>query len=178
MMRHHSYLRSSAFAGLVACGAATLFSALAPAAQAAATDDACALLTQAKVSAALGVKVDAGKRPVESDPTFCNWRESGKSEGPARNVVVNLLHVNQFEQGKQPSRNLKESISGVGDEAYFFQPTRLPVNLFVKAGSVYFKIMARSSVTDPAAEQNRTIDKALAAEIIKKLQSSPAKPAA
>jgi hypothetical protein len=170
-MKQPSYGWASAFAGLVACGAATLFPTVGSASQTATAEDACTLLTAAEVSTALGVKVDPGKRPVETDPTLCNWRESGKPEGPARNVLVTLIQVGSFEHAKQPSHNLRKTIGGVGDEAYFFQPSRLPVNLFVKTGSVYFKIMARSSVTDPAAEQNGTIDKALAAKIIKKLQS-------
>jgi len=168
---------AKALAALAACGAATLFPVLGSATPTADPQDACTLLTAAEVSAALGVKMDAGKRPVESDPTLCNWREHGKPEGPARNVMVTVIQGGSFDKEKQPSRNVKGTVSGVGDEAYFFQPTRMPIILFVNAGTVYFKVMARSSATDPAAEQNGTIDKTLATAIVKKLQSRPAKPA-
>lgn len=167
-----------ALAVLATCGSATLFPVLVSAAPTADPQDACTLLTAAEVSAALGVTVDAGKRPVEGDPTLCNWRESGKPDGPARNVVVTVVQGASFDKEKQPSRYLKGTVSGVGDEAYFFQPSRIPIILFVNAGTVYFKVMARSSVTDPAAEQNGTIEKRLATAIATKLKGHAAKPAA
>lgn len=175
-MKQSNDVVAKALAGCLAC-AANLFPPIGSAAPTVDPMDACTLLTAAEVSAALGVKVDAGKRPVENDPTLCNWRESGKPEGPARSVVVNVIEGGSFDKEKRPSRNLKGTVSGVGDEAYFFQPSRLPVILFVNTGTVYFKVMARSSATDPAAERNGAIDKTLAAAVVKKLHSHSAKPA-
>ncbi len=138
--------------------------------RAAAPHDACSVLTQAQVAAALGVQVDPGQRPVQSDPLSCNWRERGKPTGPARNVIVYILDAQKFEAGKaRVARTPSALESGIGDDAYYFRPGRLPVTLTVKKGDAYFRIMTRSDVTNPADDQNRAIDKALALDILKSL---------
>src|ERR1700744_5411767 len=83
-----------------------------PATRPAAPADACALLTRSEVSDALGVNVDEGRRPVADDPRMCNWREEGKPEGPARNVLVTLIGSKEFSTPRTPE-------TGVGDEAFF-----------------------------------------------------------
>lgn len=135
--------------------------------------DACALLTQAQVTAALGVDVDAGKRPVASDPRICNWREQGKPEGPARNVMLTLIDAKEFAVVKKlTSSNPAEK--GIGEEAVFSKSARLPIILSVRAGSQYFRIMSRSNAapsSDPAGSsegRDKMIDEELAIQILKK----------
>jgi hypothetical protein len=136
--------------------------------EAAAPGEACALLTQAQVSAALGVEVDPGRRPVASDPRMCNWREQGKPDGPARNVLVTLIGAKNFKAGKTPE-------PGLGDEAYFLKSGRFPFRLIVRKGAAYVQIMARSkatSLTDRMTvsdDSDKAVDKAIALEILKKL---------
>lgn len=80
------------------------------------------------------------------------------------------------------SKSPDAQASGIGDEAYFFKPRRLPLNLSVHKGAIYFRISARSGVS-PAKDgappptgvppddsaKDMAIDKALSAEILKKL---------
>jgi hypothetical protein len=139
-------------------------------AQAAVPNDACGLLNQAQVSAALGVDVEAGQHPVQSDRMSCNWREHGKPEGPARNVIVYILDAQKFEAGKTRVAHTPSALqSGLGDDAYYFRPGRLPVTLTVKKGDFYFRIMTRSDATRPADDQDKAIDKTLALDALKKL---------
>jgi hypothetical protein len=151
-------------------GAASVF-CQSPAGAAEAPRDACGLLTQAQVSAALGIDVDPGKQPIESDPLSCNWREKGRGDGIARNVLVYILDAKTFDSGKQSSRTPKAKLSGIGDEAYLSKPARFPANLSVRKGEVYFRVMARSDATSisAATDHDQEIDKALAVEILKKL---------
>jgi hypothetical protein len=141
-----------------------------------APNDACSLLTQTQVSAALGIGVDPGQHPVAADLTFCNWREHGKPEGPARNVIVTLIDASKFEKEKKtlvpgPTKTPEHDI---GEEAYYYKAGRFPFNLIVKKGDVYFRIMARSNAViserSPATDdQDKSIDRALALEVLKKL---------
>jgi len=133
--------------------------------------DACSLLTQGQVSAALGIEVDPGKRPIESDPLSCNWREKGRVDGIARNVIVYILDAKTFDTGKQSSRTPKAALSGIGDEAYVAKPARFPATVSVRKGEVYFRVMARSDASsiNAATDHDQEIDKALALEILKTL---------
>jgi hypothetical protein len=130
--------------------------------------DACALLTQSEVSDALGVKVGEGRRPVADDPRMCNWREEGKPEGPARNVLVTLIGSKEFSTPQAPE-------AGIGDEAYFTKSGRFPYRLLVRKGGNYFQIMARSAATavngrtEGSDDQDKTVDKTLALAILKKI---------
>jgi hypothetical protein len=173
-MNEHRNHRRLAGAALVTFCTSTLCGP--PAMAAAAPDDACALLTQSQVSAALGVGVDPGQRPVATDPLFCNWREHGKPEGPARNVIVTIIGAARFESEKKslvrgPTKTPEHDI---GDEAYYYKAGRFPFNLIVKKDAAYFRIMARSDATpgehSPAVDdQDKKVDRALAIEILKKL---------
>lgn len=132
---------------------------------AAAAADACALLTRSEVSDALGVKVDEGRRPVVDDPRMCNWREDGKPEGPARNVLVTLIGSKEFGTPHTPE-------TGIGDAAYFEKSGRFPYRLLVRKGDRYFQIMSRSAVNGRAEgsdDQDKTLDKTLALAILKRI---------
>jgi len=173
-MNEHRNHRRLAGAALITCCTSTLCGVTAVAATVPA--DACALLTQSQVSVALGIGVDPGRRPVATDPLFCNWREQGKPEGSARNVIVTLIDAARFEHEK---KSLVRSATNtpehdIGDEAYYYKAGRFPFNLIVKKGDVYFQVMARSNATpserSPATDdQDKKIDRALALEILKKL---------
>jgi len=139
-------------------------------ARAANPHDACSLLSQSQVSAAMGLAVDPGRRPVESDPLSCNWREQGRPEGRARNVVLYVIDAGKFDSEKvRVSKTGGAQQSGIGDEAYYFRPGRLPLTLTVKKGDVYFRIMARSNADHPSDEQDKAVDKALALDILRNL---------
>lgn len=171
MLESMSDYRLAAF-GSIVCVTLT---AIGPAWAAAAPKDACALLTAKTVSSALGVEVDPGRLPVADDPHICNWREHGKADGPARHAMVTVMDAEQFENGRKKSRIPKTPQSGIGDEAYFAKPKRLPYTLSVRAGALYFKVMARTSVAamgpenvaaDSADDKDKAADEALARAII------------
>jgi hypothetical protein len=136
---------------------------------------ACALLTQAQISGALGLKVDAGARPVESDPSICNWREEGKPTGPGRNVMLTVINASGFGEAKSRlSGALPQPGLNLGDDAFFQKSGRFPVTLFLKKGTQYFRIMARTQVTAPtgtetAVDADIAVEEKIAADLLKNL---------
>jgi hypothetical protein len=111
---------------------------------AAASLDACAMLTPAEVGAALGVAVDAGERLTPTETRFCTWHEQGKKQ--ARNVRIDFITERQYEIGKTPGPNMvKSAEGGIGDDAYFSKAKGMVFNLSVKKGATYFRVMVRSN---------------------------------
>jgi hypothetical protein len=150
-------------------------------AHAAPSGDACRLLTPAEVAAVLGVEVDAGEYRLPNHSEFCIWREHGKSIAVAKNVQLSLLTAQQYELGKTPLPNLpKAPESGIGDEAYFAKTPPFGFILSVKKGDSYFRVQTRPvpgfshEKASDADEKNldekyKTIDRAIARDILKKL---------
>ncbi len=142
-----------------------------------ASPEACGVLTQSEVTAALGVAVDAGERLMPNDMRFCTWREHGKDRMQARNVQVSFISERQYDVGKTPVPSItKTPESGLGDEAYFSKGKGMVFNLSVKKGDSYFRVMVRSNpdvlVKGSSAasdEKDKEIDRAIAREILKKL---------
>jgi predicted GNAT family acetyltransferase len=133
--------------------------------------DACSLLTQDQVSAALGVSVTAGAHPVESMRYECDWSEPGKAI-QGKHVMLNIMGqmgsltpAQRFENAKAPVRGItKTPLTGVGDDAYYIVAgTRVTLN--VKRGSSVIQII----VTGVPAEQGQAIAKTLAQNAVTKL---------
>ena len=141
----------------------------------AATPDACAILTQAEVAAALGVAVDAGEHLMPADARFCTWHEHGNHQ--RRNVRISFISEQQYEVGKTPLPNLvKTSEAGLGEDAYFSKAKGMVYNLSVKKGATYFRVMVRSNAeafvkaNDATIDdQDKTIDRSIARAVLKKL---------
>jgi hypothetical protein len=162
-LKSHKVLSGSV--GLVALAAAVI----SPPVRANDAVDACTLLTESQVSAALGIPVDAGVRPNSNEPRMCNWRESHKPTGPGRNVLLTMISANEFDDlKKQP---MSAPTSGVGDEAVTSHPMHVPPLLTVKAGTHYFQILVRSDLvsSEEVDARDQAVEKTLAAKIIKKL---------
>lgn len=153
----------------VSLGLISLAAAGACAAAQAGDVDACRLLTTKQVTAALGIPMDAGVRPNAGDPHICNWRESNKPVGPGRNVMLTLISANEFDTLKKLP--MSAPASGAGDEAIVTHTAHVPAILTVKGGTHYFRILVRSSLeaSESVDERNQTIEKNLAALILKKL---------
>jgi hypothetical protein len=142
---------------------------------AAASPDACAMLTAAEVGAALGVAVDAGERVTPTETRFCTWHEQGEKQN--RNVRIDFISERQYEIGKTPLPNVvKTAEGGIGDEAYFSKAKGMVFNLSVKKGATYFRVMARSNADAFAKsndatndEKDKEIDRTIARAILKKL---------
>jgi hypothetical protein len=104
--------------------------------------DACSLLTQAQVSAAVGAQVSAG---VHMTPTFkatCNWSAPGK--------IVTLMTegVDAFNAGKNPLSPIMQVVPapGIGDDAYYIVSGGAMVALITRKGSNAFKTSVYSKL--------------------------------
>ena len=145
-----------------------------------ASGDACTLLTAAQVSSVLGVQVDEGAYSLPGHSQFCIWKESGKSEMTAQNVQVKFLTSQQYEAPKT-GPFAKGPENGLGNEAYWAYTPGIGFTLSVQKGSRYFRVqsrpipqgVARKSDTpaDKAKwdEKEKTVEKAIASEVLKKL---------
>jgi hypothetical protein len=133
--------------------------------------DACSLLTQARVGAALGVPVAAGQHLVPSKPSSCGWAQATERGG--KRVVVDMFAasgglsaVDRFNNAKAPMHGVtKNAVSGVGDEAYFITTPGVGTALNVKKGSSVFQIR----VYGFSAPQIMAIEKALAQDALARL---------
>jgi hypothetical protein len=135
--------------------------------------DACALLTQAQVSAVLGVSVGAGQRIVPTSSSICGWTQSNDTTHGDKRVVVSiyvplghLTPTDQFNNVKKPIQGIvKMPVSGVGDDAILVTTPGFGTGLIFKKGSSVFDVR----VYGFSDEQTKAKEKALALDIIAKL---------
>src|SRR5215475_6095455 len=85
--------------------------------------DACALLTSAQVSAAVGVPVTDGKHVSPTYMKTCTWTASG--DFPVKFVTLYLQTTTAYDGGKQMAASMAAASSGsavkpasVGDDSY------------------------------------------------------------
>ena len=137
--------------------------AMAPSANAAPADDACSLLTQAQVSAALGASVGAGSYVTPTFKKTCTWTVAGGAEY----VTLMLEGLDAYQAGKlAPVKTIVvTSISGIGDDAYYLAVGN-NVGLIVKKGNVAFKIAVYG---DLPIEKKQAMEKTLAQHVVSKL---------
>ncbi|HLW48959.1 MAG TPA: hypothetical protein VKW09_14495 [bacterium] len=130
------------------------------------TGDACSLLTQAQVSAALGVSMAPGQRYLPSLPQVCAWSEPVPPH--IQRVVVTISNTVTFASEKTPTPGVtKTPVSGIGDDAYYVTAGGLGTDLHVKKGSFAFKI----SVGGPgfSVDQIKVMEKTLAQDVLAKV---------
>ncbi len=129
--------------------------------------DACALITQAEVSAALGVTVAAGKHEVEPDPNQCIWIEAGKDMGTGKLAALALETPLRFKFETAPMKGMKlEPLPGVGDAAVYIIGTGVfPPALSVKKGESAFQVRVQGFPND----QIKAMEKALALKAVARL---------
>lgn len=140
--------------------------AVTPSANAAPPDDACSLLTQAQVSAALGVSVGAGTYVTPTFKKTCTWNATTAGGGT---VTLNLQSLAQYEAAKKSASYGNSvsatSIGGIGDEAYYFGVNAI-VSLIAKKGSVAFKVAVYAHIP---VEKRQAAEKTLALQVLSKL---------
>jgi hypothetical protein len=137
--------------------------AMAPSANAAPPDDACSLLTQAQVSAALGASVGAGSYVTPTFKKTCTWTVAGGAEY----VTLMLEGLDAYQAGKVALTKtiVVTSVSGIGDDAYYLAVGN-NVGLIVKKGNVAFKV----AVYDHSPlEKKQAMEKTLAQQVVSKL---------
>ena len=131
-------------------------------------DDACALLTDAQVSAALSVPVGAGSYQIPTFKKTCSWNSTGNSTKGATSVVLMLEGLDAYQAGKATRQSKTTSvkpISGIGDDAYCLA-VGSNVGLIVKKRNVAFKIAVFGTLP---IEKKQAMEKALAQQIVSKL---------
>jgi hypothetical protein len=152
-------------------GVSILFASAAP--RAAPASSACQLLTQAQVSTALGVEVDAGA-PVPTVAESCVWRESGKPPGDAALAVqVQILTVQQYERIKMHREVPTTPQDSIGEEAHFYKDPITGFQLLVRAGTTRFLVVStlpflRYPPGDATDEKCKAIESAIARAIAHK----------
>jgi len=127
---------------------------------------ACELVTQARVSAALGVTVGAGT-PI-ARPGTCQWAGKGRiATLTITQPLAGKTPVEQFNAGKTSKRYgiTMEPVSGVGDDAFYVSfatntPTA-PVGIVVRKGDSTFEVR----VYGFPLEEGKTVGKSLAQDI-------------
>ncbi|HUJ32066.1 MAG TPA: hypothetical protein VLY23_12350 [Candidatus Acidoferrum sp.] len=135
--------------------------------------DACSLLTQARVSAALGVSVGAGQRVVPTSPSICGWAQPGDTTHSGKRLVVSiyvplgkLTPADRFNSAKKPMQGItKTPVSGVSDDAIYAVTPGFGTGLIFKKGDSAFDVR----VYGFSDEQIKEKEKTLALEIIAKL---------
>ena len=111
-----------------------LLTPAAPVLAAQSSSDACSLLTQAQVSAAVSAQVGAGTWVTPAFKATCTWTAPGK--------IITLMteSTSSFQSGKTPISPAMQIVpaTGIGDDAYYVV-TGTMVSLVTKKGSVAFK---------------------------------------
>jgi hypothetical protein len=134
-----------------------------------ATDEACTLITQTQVSAALEVPVEAGK-PI-ANPSTCQWIGKGRvATLTITQPLAGKSPVDRFNAGKSSTLPgiTTEPVSGVGDEAYyiyFSNTTRAGLGLVVRKGSSAFEIRVYGFDIDKAKSVAKTLCQTVAGKI-------------
>jgi hypothetical protein len=137
-------------------------------ANAAPHDDACALLTDAQVSAALSAPVGAGSYQMPTFKKTCTWNAAGEGAKNAKSVVLMVEGLDAYQAGKATRQSKTTSvtpISGIGDDAYYLA-VGSNVGLIVKKRNVAFKVAVFCALP---IEKKQTMEKALAQQIVSKL---------
>ncbi len=140
--------------------------AVAAPANAAPPDDACSLLTQAQVSAAVSVSVGAGAYQGTYKKT-CTWNAVSPAVKSAKYVTLMLEGLDAYQAGKlSPAKTIVVTpISGIGDDAYYLA-VGPNVGLIVKKGNVAFKVAVYGDIP---IENKQAMEKALAQQVVSKL---------
>ena len=131
--------------------------------------EACTLITQAQVSAALEIPVGAGT-PI-GRPSSCQW--VGKGRFATLTITQPLggkSPTDRFNAGKTSTLPgiITEPVSGVGDEAYyvyFNTKERSGLGLVVKKGSSAFEIRVYGFELDKAKSVAKTLCQTVAGKI-------------
>jgi hypothetical protein len=133
--------------------------------------DACSLLTDAQVNAAIEATTQPGRHVAASSTKQCMWSDDPDHALDHRRVVLTYSAPTSFDIGKKVSHPAAESVSGVGDDAYYeFFGTDAPA-LVVKKGGTVFTIRLlngfKAKALDQATVKSRelALAKAVAAKV-------------
>jgi hypothetical protein len=129
--------------------------------------DACALLTSAQVSAALGGSVGPGKALTKG---VCQWSQQGKPGDVLLKLDVTLVTLDRFTRLKTVTLGAVTNVGGLGDDAFystFTQGHTTLTTLNIKKGDA--AVVIRVSGGTKPAEEYQAKEKAVAVALIPKL---------
>ncbi len=123
--------------------------------------DACSLLSQGQVSAAVGKQVGAGTWVTPSFKATCTWTATG--------VIVTVMTegVDKYQAGKTPVSTAMQIVpaSGIGDDAYYVVTGTIAM-LYTKKGNVAFKTSVYSKLPiDTLKKMESTLASQVASEL-------------
>jgi hypothetical protein len=135
--------------------------------------DACSLLTQAQVSAVLGVPVSPGEKIVPTTTSLCGWEVPGEKTMDRKRLVLSIYTqmgsstpVDRFNRAKTPMQGItKTPVSGVGDDAVSVTTPGLGTGLIFRKGDAAFDLR----VYGFPLNELKAKEKALALEVVAKL---------
>jgi hypothetical protein len=145
--------------------AAILFGQPGQSVNAAEADDACAFLTTAQVSTAVGTAVGDGTYVIPTFKKTCTWTPSDTAS-EIRAITLNLQSPERFAGGKGGVNAVALTpASGIGDDAYYLGAGSTE-GLFFRKGQHAFKIAV---YTTQPLEKKRAMETALAKQVLAKL---------
>ena len=150
----------------VACIALSMFTTSLP--SSAKSADACALLTAAQVTAAVGFRVAEGTHVTPTFLKTCTW--TGSNSTGVQVVTVNLQSSIFFDGAKKQANMMTAAgavvkPAGIGDDSYYLvEGTQ--IELWVKKGSSSFKVAVYKKIP---VEQKGDMELTLAKEVLPKL---------
>jgi len=142
-------------------------------AHAAPPTDACSLLTQAQVTAVLGVPVGAGEKIAPNTSALCGWEVSGEKSFQRKRVVLNIYTqmgsaspTQRFNYAKMPIKGItKVPVTGIGDDAIFAVTPGFGTGLLFRKGDAAFDLRVYGFPNDQAEAR----EKQLAQDILARL---------
>ena len=106
----------------------------------AATSDACSLLTVSEVNSALEIQSLPGKPAFEGSPKACIWSDAADASISNRRVTLSITSsTTAFDLMKSSPRIAIETVSGIGDDAFYEIPkgSEAPILQVRKGGSFF-----------------------------------------
>ena len=153
---------------LATCAVIFLAAAM-PAPAAAAPTDACALITTDQMSKIWGVQLPAGTYTAPGFTKTCTWNVPA-APGPHIHTISLMIQTSDsFEAAKQMQQAGKfqvESVSGIGDDAYYSSAGDRITSLIVKKGGAAFKI---GMYGEFPLDKKKAMSKAMALQVLSKL---------
>jgi hypothetical protein len=138
-----------------------------------AENDACAMVSPADWSKALGVKMGEGKHTTETYVKTCTWNTAEKATPDLKFVTLDLQTTDRFDAGKRAAMGMMQAtmnyevVSELGDDAYFLSAkTDKITELFVKKGSGAFKVAIYG---DMPTDKKKAAAKEIAGEVVGKM---------
>ncbi|HXY32394.1 MAG TPA: hypothetical protein VEI06_16955 [Gemmatimonadaceae bacterium] len=121
-------------------------------------NDACSLLTQAQVSAALGLTMDMGRRVVYNNPKMCAWAPPGGATANGPKVTLTLVTSDAFDRSKTPANGATMTpVKGVGDEAFYITGAGTTTALSVRKGTSTFQVRVGGFQGEKAMQIAKTL---------------------